>query len=281
MNGAFAVTRYTLLELSRRRVLLVFFWVGFLGIIALGVGLRILDSLLATPPSQTLALQFAVLITGVLSDFGFLVAFGIGMTAIYHDLESGAAVSIFSKPVSRLAFSVGKILAAAIGLVGIVGILAVETRLVILLFGGGYEDTIDGQILAVIANMVVVLLIVLALSTLMNNIVAALIAFVYYNVLSSAIMSGLHGFVVSGEIDNPIAKAVINVLYWFFPHPLTSDIPAALGRAGAGEGGGIASGPLGGGLIVSASGPGDIAWWAFTVVFFTATVYCLVRHRQV
>ncbi|HSS62383.1 MAG TPA: hypothetical protein VLK30_13095, partial [Candidatus Limnocylindrales bacterium] len=258
MNGTLAVTRYTLLELSRRRVLLVFFLLGFLGIIALAVGLKILASILTNSSSQTLGLQFAVFITGVLRDFGLLIAYGIGMTAIYHDLDSGAAVSIFSKPVSRLAFAAGKILAAAIGLVVIVGLLAAETGLVTFLFGGGYQDTIDSEILAVVANMIVVVLILLALTTWMNNIVAALVAFVYYNVLASAVVSSLHALVVSGEIENAPARAVIDTVYWFFPHPLTSDIPAALLRAGAGEGG--ARGPLGGGLVLSASGPGDIAW---------------------
>ena len=36
MNGTLAVARYTLLELSRRRILLVFFIIGALGIAAIG-----------------------------------------------------------------------------------------------------------------------------------------------------------------------------------------------------------------------------------------------------
>ena len=74
-----------------------------------------------------------------LSVFALLIAFGIGMTAIYHDLESGAAVSIFSKPVSRFAFTIGKLAAAVAGLIVIVGLLAVEARLIMFLFGGGLE----------------------------------------------------------------------------------------------------------------------------------------------
>ncbi|MDQ2942941.1 MAG: hypothetical protein M3R21_04625, partial [Candidatus Dormibacteraeota bacterium] len=44
MNGTLAVARYTLLELSRRRILLVFFVVGALGIAAIGIALKILLS---------------------------------------------------------------------------------------------------------------------------------------------------------------------------------------------------------------------------------------------
>jgi ABC-type transport system involved in multi-copper enzyme maturation permease subunit len=289
VTATLAVARYTLIDLSRRRILLVFFWLGSLGIVATAIALKIAAAITATGENaaggSSLELQFAGFISGVLGDFGLLIAYGIGMTAIYHDLDSGAAVSILAKPVSRLAFSMGKSLAAAMGLVVIIGVLAVETRLVILLFGGGNEDTIDGQILAVVANTIVVVLIVLALSTWVNNIMAALIAFIYYNVLASSVVLTLRALVVSGDIDNAIARTVINVVYWFFPHPLTSDIPAALQRAGAG-GGGVAGpgglrGPLGGGLLTSASGPGDIAWWAFTVMFFGAMVYYSIRRRQI
>lgn len=279
MNGTLAVARYTLIELSRRRVLLVFFILGFLGIIAIAVGLKILSTIFvqgdtSSASGPALELQFAALISGVLADFGLLIAYGIGMTAIYHDLESGAAVSIFSKPVSRLAFAVGKILAGIVGLVVIVGLLAIETRLVILLFGGGYEGVITEQVLAVVANTVIVMLIVLTLTTWMNNIVAALVAFVYYNVLTG-IVQQLHNFVANNLIENDIAKAVINVVYWLFPHPLTSNIPQALVR---GQAGGRSTSTT---IAIVASGPGDIAWWAFLVLLFSAVLYYSVRRRQV
>lgn len=288
MNGTAAVARYTLLELSRRRVLLVFFLVGSLGIIGLGVGLRILYSLFESNPNggfnpvtnQFVELQFVSFIRSALGTFGLLIAYGIGMTAIYHDLDSGAAISIFSKPVSRFAFSVGKILAGVAALVVIVGLLAVEARLVMLLFGGGYEDAITEEVLATVANTLVVMLIVLALSTWMNNIVAAVVAFVYYNVITG-VMTLLHSFVTSNLIENGVARAVIDVAYWLFPHPLTSSIPAALVRAQVQAGGqsGQSSGPAA--AVLQGSGPGDIAWWAFVMVFFAAVVYYSVRRRQV
>ena len=278
MNGTLAVTRYTLIELSRRRVLLVFFILGFLGIAGVAVGLKILAYFFnqAEPsgPSFPVELEFAVIISGVLADFGLLVAYGIGMTAIYHDLESGAAVSIFAKPVSRLAFATGKVLAGIIGLVVIVGLLAVETRLVILLFGGGYADVITEQVLAVVANTLIVMLIVLALTTWMNNIVAAVVAFVYYNVLTGVVQQ-LHNFVANNLIQNDVARAVINVVYWLFPHPLTSNIPEALVR---GQAGGRSTSTT---ITITASGPGDVAWWAFLVLVFSALLYYSVRRRQV
>src|SRR4029077_20283990 len=44
VNRAAAVALYTLIELTRRRILLVFFIVGALGIAAIGIGLKVFSS---------------------------------------------------------------------------------------------------------------------------------------------------------------------------------------------------------------------------------------------
>ena len=219
MNGALAVTRYTLLELSRRRILLVFAVIGALGIVGLGVGLKLLYEVAAanrfgndrvdpTLLAKFLELQFVTYVVQALGLFALLIAFAIGMTAIYHDLESGAAVSIFSKPVTRLAFTTGKVGAAIVGLIVVVGLLAVETRIVMLLFGGGLENALTGEILAVVANVLVVMLIVLALSTWMNNIVAAVVAFIYSNVVEGVIVTGSGHWLVDEAPTQVIPRLV-------------------------------------------------------------------------
>ena len=135
MKGTLAVARYTLLDLSRRRILLVFFIIGAVGIALIGIVLKVFSSTFAggsfsgqsgtTPDpakvNRFLDLMFVTDLVGALGLFALLIAFGIGMTAIYHDLESGAAVAIFSKPVSRLAFPIAKLGAAAAALLVIVG----------------------------------------------------------------------------------------------------------------------------------------------------------------
>ena len=291
MNGALAVSRYTLLELSRRRILLVFFVLGALGIVCLGVGLKILYSVASSQGSfsapdvdpaafnRFLELAFVNYVFSALGVFGLLIAFAIGMTAIYHDLESGAAVSIFAKPVSRFAFAAGKIGGAVTALVVIVGVLALETRFVMFLFGGGLEGSLTGEAAAVVANTMVVMLIVLALSTWMNNIVAAVVAFVYYNVITGVI-AFVHSLADNGAINNNVVKTIFDVLYWLVPHELVSSAPGDLAKAQ------IAMSPARAGnsalaAIPPASGWGDIAWWAFVVVFFAGMVYYAVRRRQV
>ena len=291
MNGTLAVARYTLIELSRRRILLVFVIIGALGILGLGVGLKILYSITSNGqnnfgPSNVdpatfnrfIEILFVTYIFGALGIFGLLVAFGIGMTAIYHDLDSGAAVSIFAKPVSRLAFSVGKIAAAIAALLVIMALLGIEARFVMFLFGGGLEDALTGAVLAVVGNTLVVMLLVLALSTWMNNIVAAIVAFIYYDVITGVIVF-VHNLVDSGVIGNAFVKLVFNVLYWLVPHELVSSATGDLVRAQVSIQGSRGNTAVAG--VPSASGPGDVVWWAFVVCFLCALVYYSVRRRQV
>lgn len=295
MNGTLAVARYTLIELSRRRILLVFFIIGAAGIALLAVGLRLLYAAILpgvqsgragaqlTPEqvNQVVEYLFVTQILGVLGIFALLIAFALGMTTIYHDLDSGAAVSIFAKPVSRLAFTAGKLMAAVIAMVAIVGFLALEARLVMYLFGGGLENALWLEVLAQLGNTLVVMLIVLSLSTWMNNIVAAVVAFIYYDVVAGVIVL-VRNLADQGAITNSIIHFVFDILYWFVPHTLTSSAVRDLAQAQVQISGQGASGtPVTVSSIPPASGIGDIVWWAFVVIVLVAMVYYSVRRRQV
>ena len=96
-----------------------------------------------------------------------------------------------------------------------------------LLFGGGLEGALTAELVAVVANAIVVMLIVLALSTWVNNILAAVIAFVYYNVITGVI-TALRNLFDSGAFDNQVLKNVFDVLYWIVPHQLLSSAPRQL-----------------------------------------------------
>jgi len=299
VNGALAVARYTLLDLSRRRILLVFAVLGAVGIALIGIVLKVFSSTFASgafsgPPGSAapdpakvnrfLELMFATDLVGALGVFALLIAFGIGMTAIYHDLESGVAVAIFSKPVSRFAFAAGKVGAAVVAMIVIVGLLSVEAMLVGLLFGGGLEQTLAIEAVAQVANALTLMLIVLALSTWMNNIVAAIVAFIYN--AAAGIVVALHNQIASGNLgDNAILKGAINVLYWVVPHQLTSDAPRELVKAEVelfttpGQ-----PAPDLAQAVASVPGPSDvtdIVWWAVVVAVLATLVYVAVRRRQV
>lgn len=298
MKGTLAVARYTLLDLSRRRILLVFFIIGALGIAAIGIGLRVFSSSFTNgvtfgPPgtvadpakvNRFLELMYVTNLVGALGLFALLIAFGIGMTAIYHDLESGAAVAIFSKPVSRLAFTVGKVVAAGSALIVIVGALSIEATLFGLLFGGGLEQLLAVEAVAQIANAMTLMLIVLALSTWMNNIVAAIVAFIYN--AAAGIVVALHTQQAGGFLgDNVILKDGLNVLFWLVPHQLTSDAPRELLKTElelfSSPDQGSADIARAVAAVPGASGASEILWWAFVVAVMATLVYIAVRRRQV
>jgi ABC-type transport system involved in multi-copper enzyme maturation permease subunit len=304
VNGTLAVARYTLLELSRRRLLLVFFIIGALGLAAIGTAFKIAATVSpasisfggpdgSVAPSQATLdrlseLQFVSQMIDIVGFFALLIAFAIGMTAIYHDLESGAAVAIFSKPVSRLAFTAGKVIAALIAMFVIVGVLSLETRLITSLFGGGLEGALWVETVAAVANASLLMLIVLALSAWMNNIIAAVVAFVYNAV--AGIVVALHAVSVGGGLgDNALVKTGLDVAYWIVPHPLMSDAKRQLAQAEfdafsqsvpPGQGGGPSVGDFLN-SVPGASGVGDILWWAFLVALMATLLYLAVRRRQV
>lgn len=301
MRGAVSVARYTLIELSRRRILLVFFIIGALGIAAIGIGLKIFSSSFASgvtfgPPGSApdpgkvnrfLELTYVTNLVGALGFFALLIAFAVGMTVIYHDLDSGAAVAIFSKPVSRAAFTAGKLAAAIAAMLAIVGLVSIEARLLMFLFGGGggLEQTLWIETVAQVANALTLMLLVMALSTWMNNIVAAIVAFIYNGVAGAVVALYLQSRTGSFG-NNPILIDGLTVLYWLVPHQLLSDAPRELARAqyelfsSSGDG----QAPPVDQVIAGIPGPsgvGDIVWWAFVLVFFASLVYLAVRRRQV
>jgi ABC-type transport system involved in multi-copper enzyme maturation permease subunit len=301
VNGAIAVARYSLVELSRRRILLVFFIIGAVGIAIIAGALKAIAvfvpgaSSFSGPPGQPapdpakvarlLELTFVTQLIGVVGFFALLIAFAIGMTAIYHDLESGAAVAIFSKPVSRLAFSTGKVLAAVVAMIVIVGLLSLETRLLMLLFGGGLEGALWVETVAAVANASLLMLIVLALSTWMNNIIAGVVAFIYNFV--GSIVTALHAQLAGGGLgDNAIVSGVLNVAYWLVPHHLMSDAQRQLVVAEfqlfppQSDQGGPTAAQIAS-TVPGASGIEDILWWLFLVAILAGLVYLGVRRRQV
>jgi len=169
------------------------------------------------------------------------------------------------------------------------GVLSLEARVAMLLFGGGLEEALWFETLAGVANAVTVMLLVLALSTWMNNIVAAIVAFVYNAV--AGFVGLLHAQLAAGYLgDNQVLKVGLNIAYWLVPHSLMSDAKRQIALAqyelfsSLGEGRPRGRGPTPEQVvsgIPGASGAGDIIWWVFVVCLLAAAVYYAVRRRQV
>ena len=167
----------------------------------------------------------------------------------------------------------------------VVGLLGLEARLFMALFGGGLEQAMWIETLASVANAMLLMVIVLALSTWMNNIVAAIVAFIYSFV--GGVVVALHAQLGAlGALSAPaIVRSVLSVLYWLVPHQLMSDAQRQIVKAEfemfkpQGQGAPTADQILR--SVPGASGIQDILWWAFLVALMATFVYIAVRRRQV
>jgi hypothetical protein len=121
----------------------------------------------------------------------------------------------------------------------------------------------------------------------MNNIIAAVVAFVYNAV--AGIVVALHSALVAGSFgSNGFVKTGLDIAYWIVPHNLMSDAKRQLAQAEfdifsksipAGQPGPTASDFIN--AVPGGSGVGDIIWWAFLVALMATLLYIAVRRRQV
>jgi hypothetical protein len=121
----------------------------------------------------------------------------------------------------------------------------------------------------------------------MNNIIAAVVAFIY-NFVGGGIVVPLYEAFAAGQLgDNAFVKVGLNVAYWLVPHPLMSDARRQLVQAEMGVFAGSEGGPTKEQIaqtissVPGASSFGDILWWAILVVLMGTLVYVAVRRRQV
>src|SRR3989442_8818091 len=107
------------------------------------------------------------------------------------------------------------------------------------------------------------MLIVISVSTWMNNILAAIAAFIYYNVITGVI-STIHILADGGVIGNNVVRDVFDVLYWHVPHQLVSTAVRDLSQAEI-QISAVVENNQALATIPSPSSAGGIAWWGVTV----------------
>lgn len=284
MTQTLAVARYTLLELARRRLLVVIVAIG--GVLTAGIGLA--PHFL--PGVQTHHDGVVVLLTGlqgVVPTAMTLCAFAVGMTVINHDLDSGAVVSIFAKPISRPSYTGGKLIAATELLLLIAAIFTVGSLIVVAANGGSVYGVVFWTCAALAANIVLLMLLVMILTVYINNVVAAALVLVF-NYLAAQLIA-LHAMVEHNVITDSIARALINVAYWGVPHELISNLQRTILQMqldtkdlviGAScSGNGSCSNPLD--RVPGASGTVDVIFWAGYLVALSLVLFRAVRRKQV
>lgn len=284
--AALAVARYTLVELSRRRLLGVFVGIGIFLTAGIGIAPLVLPGFRSADDRTIFILGGISRVDGLALE---LCAFAIGMTVINHDLDSGAIVGILSKPVTRLSYSVGK-LAAALFLLFLLGsILTAGSMLAVELNSGGHMEVLFWFFAAGVANMMLLMILVMDLTVYLNNIVAAAIVVTLTFVQNQ--VSVLYALVQQNVITTPIHEDVVRVFYWLVPHPLVSNLDrdititqfnlnCATGCAGMQpDPAAYLAQELS--RIPGATGNGDIVYWFAYLAVACGILYLALRRKQV
>ena len=283
-----AVVRYSLLELTRRRFVLVFLVLG----LAVAGFLEWIPSVLLNQPVRGEDRSAAILLVlggvGAPSRSPFLAispatviglcAYAIGMVIINHDLDSGAVVSILAKPVSRAGYAFGKALAGVTLLFGVAIFIALCVSALMGLNGQNYAGVVVTYFLATAGNLVVLMLLVMILTVYLNNVVAAVIAFVASQIVS--VVAPLHTAVLGGDIADAFWIRAIDIAYGVEPLRLTS----ALAREAAAQAFRLGiSRPEGGpdALVPATSGAADLVIWALYVFALFGLLVLALRRKQI
>jgi ABC-type transport system involved in multi-copper enzyme maturation permease subunit len=276
VTQALAVTRYTLIELSRRRLLLLVVGVGGLLMVGVGFAPHVLPGV--HPGSDSIIVMLTALST-VVPYAMTLCAFAIGMTVINHDLDSGAVVSIFAKPIARSAYTFGKLLAATSLLVFIAAIFTVGSILVVAANGGSVYGVVFWSCATIAANIVLLMLLVLVLTVYINNVAAAAIVFVF-NYLAGDVLA-LYAMVQHNAITDAVARTLIRIAYWGVPHELSSNLERQIVQLKLDTHELVVRDfdPLAN--IPGASGTVDVVFWLAYVVAIVLLLFWAVRRKGV
>ena len=276
MTQALAVARYTLIEFSRRRLLVLMVTIGFVLTVGIAFAPHILPGV--KPGKDELIVTLTAL--GAVVPYAMtLCAFAVGMTVINHDLDSGAVVSIFAKPVARSSYTFGKLLAAVSLLLLIAAIFTAGSLAVVAANGGGVYSTVFWTCATLAANIVLLMLLVMVLTVYLNNIAAGVIVLVF-NYLAGNVLV-FHAMVQNNVITDAVMKTLVNIAYWGVPHELTSGLERAILVLKLDTRELVVRGTNPLDSVPGASGTVDIVFWLAYVVAIVLLLFWAVRRKQV
>jgi ABC-type transport system involved in multi-copper enzyme maturation permease subunit len=196
MSSTLVVARHVIREASRRRLLLALLLLTLLVIVMTVWGFSRLDDLrnAGQPLSQsqkiTIASQLLILVMFMFSWVLSLAAVFVAAPAISSEVESGIALALLARPISRAEYLIGKWL-GLLALVVVYGLGAAIVEVVAVNIVTGYLPPHVPEFLGfVIAEGVVILTFALALSTRIAGMVGGVIAAILFGI---AWMGGIVG----------------------------------------------------------------------------------------
>jgi ABC-type transport system involved in multi-copper enzyme maturation permease subunit len=188
MRSALVVARQVVNEAARRRLLLALLLLTLV-VIALTVwGVSRIDDLrnsgqpLSDAQKKTIVSQLLILVMFMFSWVLSLAAVFIASPAISGELESGVALAMLARPISRAEYVIGKWL-GLVALVIVYGLGAGVIEIVAVQIVSGYQPPHPAEFLAfVIGEGIVVLTFALMLSTRLAGMVGGVIAAVLFGI---------------------------------------------------------------------------------------------------
>lgn len=147
--------------------------------------------------------------------FGAFISIFVGVGLVWKEIEKRTVYSIFSKPVSRGEFILGKYLGLCLTLLVNVGVMGVGVTLALLYVGGrSFVGAIWPAILLIFLELTIVTAVAITFSSFSTPALSALLTFFVFVIghFSASLR------VLSQEIGSPIARTIFEGAYYALPN---------------------------------------------------------------
>ena len=168
--------------------------------------------------------------------FGVFIAIFVGVGLVYKEIERRTIYAVFSKPVGRGEFLVGKYLGLCLTLLVNVVVMAIGVSLALMYVNGGWDPlipTIWPAVLLIYLELMLITAIALLFSSFSSPAVSALLTFLFF--IIGHFSADLKTLAVS--LGSTSARWLFTSLYYLLPNLANYSFitPAAHGRAPSAE----------------------------------------------
>jgi ABC-type transport system involved in multi-copper enzyme maturation permease subunit len=205
LNKVLIISKYTYKEIIKSRILLNTLFIG----VGLFVVTFVAYSFSYGDPTK-IALDFGA---GTLSISSVAIAIFMGVSLFYDEIENRTIYQIISRPVSRSAFLLGKIVGLGSVLIINVLILSVISQSLYFFLGGEFDSLIIWNILFTIIESLLVLSLVTMFSLMTSKVLSVILTICIY--VAGHAISGVK--LLSFVKDRPLLQDVIDIYQFLLP----------------------------------------------------------------
>lgn len=147
--------------------------------------------------------------------FGVFIAIFVGVGLVSKEIEKRTLYTIFSKPIGRDEFIIGKYLGLCLTILINILIMGIGVSIALLYVrGGNLAFSIWGSIVLIFLQLAILTAIAILFSSFSSPALSALLTFLVF--IIGHFSSSLKDFAVG--IDSSLAKFVFDVIYYIFPN---------------------------------------------------------------